>query len=224
VAMAAAASGSGIEQVRATLAETARVHANLAVSTAEATAAAAASVERALRAGHKVLVCGNGGSAAEAQHFAAELSGRFQREREAWAAISLTMDTSALTAIGNDYGFDRVFARQVEGLGAPGDVLLGISTSGASPNVLEAFRSAALRGMTLVAMTGRDGGPLGQMADIHINVAHPVTARVQEVQLTLLHAICELVEEALTRNAGEAGEARPAQAAADGRSPLAESR
>ena len=187
------------EQVRATLSETARVHAELAASTVEATAAAAAAIEVALRSGHKVLACGNGGSAAEAQHFAAELSGRFQRERDAWAAISLTMDTSALTAIGNDYGFDRVFARQVEGLGGPGDVLLGISTSGASPNVIEAFRSASARQMTLVAMTGRDGGPLGQMADIHINVAHRVTARVQEVQLTLLHAICELVEEALTR-------------------------
>jgi D-sedoheptulose 7-phosphate isomerase len=189
------------ERVRHIVSEAARTHESLPESTLEATAAAATAIEAALRRGNRLLVCGNGGSAAEAQHFAAELSGRFERERAAWAAISLTMDTSALTAIGNDYGFDKVFARQVEGLGTLGDVLVGISTSGASPNVIEAFRSAAARGMTLVAMTGRDGGTLGPLADIHINVAHPVTARVQEVQLTLLHAICGLVEEALTRPA-----------------------
>ena len=191
-------------RVRGVVAETARLHAALPESTIEQTAAAAAAIEAALRRGNRLLVCGNGGSAAEAQHFAAELSGRFEREREAWAAISLTMDTSALTAIGNDYGFDKVFARQVEGLGTAGDVLMGISTSGASPNVIEAFRSGASKRMTLIAMTGRDGGALGQLADIHVNVAHPVTARVQEVQLTLLHAICGLVEQALTGMAGDA--------------------
>lgn len=183
-------------RVRALFEETARVHAALGEA-APQVAAAAAVLVAALRAGGKVLVCGNGGSAAEAQHFAAELMGRFTRERPAWPAIALTTDTSALTAIGNDYGFDRVFARQVEGLGAPGDVVLGISTSGASENVLAAFRAAAARGLATIALTGRDGGAMGAAATLHLNVPHAVTARVQEAQLTILHAMCELIEEAL---------------------------
>jgi len=158
------------------------------------TAEAAAAVVDALRAGRKVLVCGNGGSASDAQHFAAELVGRFMRERRALAAIALTTDTSILTALANDYSFDRVFARQVEALGRDGDVLIGISTSGASPNVLAAFAAARDAGITTVAVTGRDGGQVGRAADIHINVASPSTARVQEVHRTLLHAMCELIE------------------------------
>jgi D-sedoheptulose 7-phosphate isomerase len=218
-----------VDRVRATLAETARVHADAGVAASEATAVAAAAIETALRRGHKVLVCGNGGSAAEAQHFAAELAGRFARERASWPALALTTDTSTLTAIGNDYGFDRVFARQVEGLGQEGDVLLGISTSGDSTNVVEAFRAARARRVTVVAMTGRDGGRMGPLADIHVNVAHPVTARVQEVQLTLLHAICELVEDALTGEAAAghpvAGSRQPtAMSMADGELPTAGSR
>jgi D-sedoheptulose 7-phosphate isomerase len=196
---------SRLDQVRATLAEAARVHAGLGATVVEATAAAAAAIEAALRAGHKVLVCGNGGSAAEAQHFAADLVGRFTRERAAWPAIAVTTDTSALTAIANDYGIERMFARQVEGLGQPGDVLVGISTSGVSPNVVEAIRVARNRHMTVVALTGRDGGRMGQMADIHVNVPHPVVARVQEVQLTLLHVICELVEDAMTGETAAGG-------------------
>lgn len=183
-------------RVRALFEETARVHASLG-GAAPAVAAAAAAMAAALRAGRKVLVCGNGGSAAEAQHFAAELLGRFQRDRAAWPALALTTDTSALTAIGNDLGFERVFARQVEGLGAPGDVLLGISTSGASANVLAALREASARGLATVALTGRDGGAVGAAAGIHVNVPHAVTARVQEAQLTILHAMCELIEEDL---------------------------
>lgn len=187
-----------VARVRALFEETARVHASLGPS-APAVAAAAAAMAAALRAGRKLLVCGNGGSAAEAQHFAAELMGRFQRDRAAWPAVALTTDSSALTAIGNDWGFEHVFARQVEGLGAPGDVLLGISTSGVSANVLAALQAAAARGLTTVALTGRDGGAVGAAAALHVNVPHEVTARVQEAQLTILHAWCELIEEELGR-------------------------
>jgi D-sedoheptulose 7-phosphate isomerase len=151
--------------------------------------------------GSKVLVFGNGGSAADAQHLVAELVGRFQRDRRGVAAIALTTDTSILTAVANDYGYERVFARQVEALGAPGDVAIGISTSGRSPNVLAAFASARQQGMTTIALTGADGGALGREADIHVHVAHAVTARVQEVQRTQMHAICELIEDALADGA-----------------------
>jgi D-sedoheptulose 7-phosphate isomerase len=144
-----------------------------------------------------VLVFGNGGSASDAQHLAAEFVGRFQKERRAVAAIALTTDTSILTAIGNDYAFDRVFARQIEALGESGDVAIGITTSGGSRNVVEAFTVAKERGLTTVAVTGRDGGEAGRIADVHLNVPDRSTARVQEVHRTLLHVICELVEETL---------------------------
>jgi len=151
----------------------------------------------AFRDGRRVLVFGNGGSASDAQHFAAELVGRFQKDRRAVGAIALTTDTSILTAIGNDYAFDRVFARQIEALGESGDVAIGITTSGGSRNVVEAFTVAKARGLTTVAVTGRDGGEAGRQADMHLNVADRSTARVQEVHRTLLHVICELVEETL---------------------------
>ena len=151
----------------------------------------------AFRHGRRVLVFGNGGSASDAQHFAAEFVGRFQKERRAVAAIALTTDTSILTAIGNDYAFDRVFARQIEGLGESGDVAIGITTSGGSKNVVEALTMAKDRGLTTVAVTGRDGGDAGRIADVHLNVPDRSTARVQEVHRTLLHVICELVEETL---------------------------
>ena len=154
-------------------------------------------VAQAFSAGRRLLVFGNGGSAADAQHFAAEFVGRFQRERRAAAAIALTTDTSILTAIGNDYAFDRVFARQIEALGERGDVAFGITTSGGSANVIEAFRTARSRGLTTIALTGRDGGEAGRVADIHLNVPDPSTARVQEVHRTLLHVICEIVEAGL---------------------------
>ncbi len=140
---------------------------------------------------------GNGGSAADAQHFVAEFVGRFQRERRALAAVALTTDTSILTAIGNDYGYDRVFARQVEALGDAGDIAFGITTSGGSPNVIEGLPRRAGRGMSTIALTGRDGGEAGRAADIHVNVPDPSTARVQEVHRTLLHVICEIVEDGL---------------------------
>ncbi len=177
-----------------TLGEAADLHdAARSTSVGPAAEAAAAMIE-ALRRGGKVLVFGNGGSAADAQHFAAELVGRFQRERRAFPAIALTTDTSVLTSVANDYTFDRVFARQIEGLGRAGDVAFGITTSGGSANVLAAFEAARAAGMTCVALTGRDGGAAGRAADIHVNVASSSTARVQEVHRTLLHALCELIE------------------------------
>jgi D-sedoheptulose 7-phosphate isomerase len=135
-------------------------------------------------------------SAADAQHVAAELVGRFQRERAALAAIALTTDTSVLTSLANDYAFDRVFVRQIEALGRPADVVLAISTSGGSRNVVAALVRARQLGLGTIALTGRDGGEVGRAAAIHINVPSPSTARVQEVHRTLLHVICELVENA----------------------------
>jgi D-sedoheptulose 7-phosphate isomerase len=154
-------------------------------------------IVEAFRSRRRLLVFGNGGSAADAQHFAAEFVGRFQRERRALAAVALTTDTSILTAIGNDNTYDRVFARQIEALGEPGDVAFGITTSGESANVIEAFRVAKARQLTTIALTGCDGGGAGRMADIHLNVPDPSTARAQEVHRTVLHAICEIVEDGL---------------------------
>lgn len=179
------------------LGETADLHEAARSTSVMPTVQAAEAVIEALRRGGKVLVFGNGGSASDAQHFAAELVGRFTRERRALAAIALTTDTSILTALANDYAFERVFARQVEALGRAGDVAIGISTSGGSRNVLDAFTAAREAGLTTVAVTGRDGGAVGAAADIHINVASPSTARVQEVHRTLLHAMCELIEREL---------------------------
>jgi D-sedoheptulose 7-phosphate isomerase len=176
------------------LGEAADLHDAVRSTAVTPTAEAAEAVINALRRGGKVLVFGNGGSASDAQHFAAELVGRFTRERRALAAIALTTDTSVLTALANDYAFDRVFTRQVEALGRAGDVALGISTSGGSRNVVEALTVARHAGLTTVALTGRDGGAVGAVADIHINVASASTARVQEVHRTLLHAMCELIE------------------------------
>jgi phosphoheptose isomerase len=155
---------------------------------------AAGAIRSALARGGKLLVFGNGGSAADAQHMAAELVGRFEREREALAAIALTTDTSIVTSVANDFTFDWVFARQIEALGRREDVALGISTSGSSANVLTALESANVRGMKTIALTGRDGGTIGKAAAIHINVPHASTARVQEVHRTVIHAICALVE------------------------------
>src|SRR5512147_3284786 len=151
----------------------------------------------ALESGRKVLACGNGGSAADSQHFAAEIVGRFERERPGMPAIALTVYSSALTAIANDYDFDRVFSKQVEALGQPGDVLLGISTSGNSKNVIEAIKAAHAKNMVVIALTGRDGGAMAKLLrpqDHHLNVAHPRTMRVQEVHLLAIHCLCEVVD------------------------------
>jgi D-sedoheptulose 7-phosphate isomerase len=150
-----------------------------------------------LKSGGKVLACGNGGSAADAQHFSAELLGRFERERQELAAIALTTDTSAITAIANDYSYDMIFAKQVRGLGAKGDVLIAISTSGNSSNVIEAMNAARAKGMIVVALTGRDGGKIGALLganDVHLNVSSNVTARIQEVHILILHCLCDAID------------------------------
>lgn len=149
----------------------------------------------ALTAGQKILFCGNGGSAADAQHLAAELIGRFQKERRSLAAVALTTDTSILTAVANDYGYEEVFARQVEGLGRSGDVLIGISTSGNSKNVVKAVEKARDIGMHTIAFTGEGGGKLSSLCDITLAVPSKVTARIQEMHILVGHIICELVEE-----------------------------
>ncbi|TFW15404.1 phosphoheptose isomerase [Massilia arenosa] len=154
----------------------------------------------ALANGNKILACGNGGSAADCQHFAAELVGRFERERNPLPALALTTDTSIMTAVGNDYSFNDIFAKQVQAFGQPGDVLLAISTSGNSANVLAAAEAALEREMRVVAFTGKDGGQLGKMltdADVHINVPHSRTARIQEVHLCAIHCICDGIDVAL---------------------------
>ncbi|MEI2679685.1 MAG: phosphoheptose isomerase [Burkholderiaceae bacterium] len=150
-----------------------------------------------ITAGGKVLVCGNGGSASDAQHFAAEFVGRFERERPGLAALALTTDTSILTAIGNDYDFNSIYSKQVQALGNPGDLLIAISTSGNSGNVLAAVGAAHAKDMTVVALTGRSGGKLGALltdTDVHICVPHDRTARIQEVHGLALHCLCDAVD------------------------------
>jgi D-sedoheptulose 7-phosphate isomerase len=158
---------------------------------------AAERIISALKDGHKLFFCGNGGSAADSQHIAAEFVGRFQKERKAWPAIALTTDTSALTALGNDYNFDIVFSRQLQALGQKGDVLVAISTSGNSKNVLEAVRQAKTLGITSIGVTGGNGGQLAGLCDIVITAASSKTARIQESHLVIFHTICELVENTL---------------------------
>ena len=151
----------------------------------------------ALSNDHKILACGNGGSAADSQHFAAELIGRFERERLPLAAIALSTDTSIMTAIANDYSFERIFAKQVEGLGRAGDLLFAISTSGNSKNVIAAIESAFARDMHVVALTGKGGGAIGELlrdGDVHICVPHDRTARIQEVHLLVLHCLCDGID------------------------------
>lgn len=151
-------------------------------------------VKEALAKGNKVLFCGNGGSAADSQHLAAEFVGRFQKERQGLPAIALTVDTSILTAVGNDYGFDIVFARQVEALGQKGDVLVGISTSGNSPNVVKAVELAKEKGIYCVGMTASGGGRLAKICDECIAVPAQATARAQEMHILIGHILCELVD------------------------------
>jgi D-sedoheptulose 7-phosphate isomerase len=183
--------------LKAIFSETAAAHQRFAERGLEGVAAAAAAIGRAVTTGRKVLAFGNGGSASDAEHLVAELVGRFEGERQALAGIALTANSSVVTAIGNDYGYERVFTRQIEALGREGDVAFGISTSGRSPNVLAALTAAKARGMTTIALTGRDGGPIGAEADIHVNVAEASTPRVQEVHRTAIHAMCTLVEQSL---------------------------
>lgn len=154
----------------------------------------------ALSGGGKILACGNGGSAGDAQHFSAELLNRFERERPELAAVALTTDSSTLTAIANDYAYEQVFSKQVRALGRAGDCLLAISTSGNSPNVVEAIRAAHERGMTVVALTGRNGGKMAAMlgaGDVEIRVPAERTSRIQEVHLVVIHCLCDAIDRAL---------------------------
>ncbi len=151
-------------------------------------------VGKALSGGHKVLFCGNGGSAADSQHLAAEFVGRFQKERKGLPAIALTVDTSILTSVANDYGYEAVFARQVQALGERGDVLVGISTSGNSKNVLLAIEEAKAKGITCIGMTAEGGGKMAEICDICLAVPVRVTARAQEMHILMGHILCELVD------------------------------
>jgi D-sedoheptulose 7-phosphate isomerase len=184
-----------------TISDTIALHQRVAHGDLEPVLDAARAIAAAFRNGSKLLIFGNGGSASDAQHMAAEFVGRFLQERAALSAVALTTDTSVLTSIGNDYAFDRIFARQIEALGRPGDVAFGISTSGGSPNVVEALEAADRRGLTTIALTGRCGGAVGRAAGIHINVPSNSTPRVQEVHRTLLHVVCDLVERAAVADA-----------------------
>ena len=185
--------------VKREFAESLEVNRRAAGKMAVPIAEAAALMLECLGGGGKILSCGNGGSAADAQHFASELLNRFETERASLPAIALTTDSSTLTSIANDRSYSEVFSRQVSGLGRPGDVLLAISTSGASPNVTRAVRAAHRAGMRVVALTGRDGGPLSKAlgkADIELRAPHDRTARIQEIHLLAIHCLCRLLDDA----------------------------
>lgn len=184
-----------IESIRKAVAESVKLKRSFFAANEGLIAQVGQKICSALESGNKVLLCGNGGSAADAQHIAAELVGRFQRERRPLPAIALTTNTSILTAIGNDYGYDQVFARQLRALGRPGDIVILISTSGNSRNVLLAAEAAEEIGLVTVGLTGSDGGELAFKVQHHINVLHKSTARVQEIHITVGHILCQLVEE-----------------------------
>ena len=188
---------AGLAHVIAGLRESADLKLKLANDAAPAIVQAAEIIAGCLASGGKVLLFGNGGSAADAQHLAAEFVGRFAMERKALPAIALTTDTSILTAIGNDYGYEHVFVRQVQALGRPNDVAIGISTSGKSPNVVEAIRVARAAGLRTFALSGNDGGPLKAAAELSIVVPSRITARIQECHIAIGHVLCELVEKSL---------------------------
>lgn len=162
--------------------------------------ASAEIITQALLSDNKVLSCGNGGSAGDAQHFSSEMLNRFEMERPALPAIALTTDTSTITSIANDYAYEQIFSKQIRALGNPGDILLAISTSGNSANVCEATRTAQERDLTVIALTGRDGGEMGQImggSDIEIRVPSSTTARIQEVHLLIIHSLCDLIDNML---------------------------
>jgi len=193
-----------VDRIHQRLRESAELKLRLGPEVLEPLQALIDATGRALRDGHTFLVFGNGGSAADAQHIAAELVGRYLRERRALPAIALTTDTSILTSVGNDYGYDHVFARQIEALARPGDVVLGISTSGNSPNVKRALeRAAAIGDITTAAFLGRTGGEIRALVDHAIVIPAQDTARIQECHITMGHILCELVEDFLTRNVSD---------------------
>ena len=186
-----------VQRIAAHFADSAKLKSEAAGALGEPIAQAAAILAQALKAGGKALACGNGGSAADAQHFAAELVNRFEAERPPLAAVALTTDSSNLTSIANDYAWEQVFAKQLRAIGRRGDVLLAISTSGNSKNVLEALPVARELGVRVIALTGNGGGkmaPLLGTDDVHICVPHKVTARIQEVHLLVLHCLCDAID------------------------------
>jgi len=176
---------------------TAALHREWASAHADELARAAGVMIAALQRGGRILSFGNGGSATDAQHLAAELVGRFQMERRAWPALALTADSAIVTALSNDYGYDAVFVRQVQAHGRPDDVAVGITTSGASANVTRGLIEARSLGLHTIALTGNDGGEAGRVADVHLNVPSDSTARVQEVHRTIVHVMCELIDKGL---------------------------
>jgi len=219
----ATANGPLEREARAVMAESARSMATVARTCAPAVAAAAEILLASLEGGGTVFFCGNGGSAADAQHWACELAGRFLIDRPSLPAVALTTNTSSLTAIGNDFGFEHVFSRQLTSLGSPGDVLVAITTSGASPNVSRAVEAARRQGMSVIGFTGARGASFAAECDVAIITPHPSTPRVQEGHAVMAHALCELVERALfgeeararaLARAGEGGGRRSARSAA----------
>ena len=189
-----------IDRIRGQFADSVAAKQAAMAAMAAPIAAAAEAMTATLRAGGKIMACGNGGSAADAQHFAAELLNRFEMERAPLAAVALTTDTSTLTSIANDYHYDLVFAKQVLALGRPGDVLLAISTSGNSPNVLAAMQAAQSKGVRVVALTGKEGGKMATALkpdDLHLCVPADRTARIQEVHLLTIHCLCDAIDHTL---------------------------
>ena len=190
-----------IDTIQSSLNGTASLLQRVAAEMAPAIAEVAERMIACLRGGGKIALCGNGGSASQAQHLAGELIGRFRRERPAYAGLALTTDTAILTALGNDYGYEEVFRRQVEGLLRPGDLLIALSTSGNAENILRAVAEANQRGVVTVGFTGEGGGRLADLADLCLRVPNPQTSTVQEAHLAIGHLLCELVEAALTSTA-----------------------
>ena len=188
---------NALQTIVAALQETSRLHAELPESQQALIARAGAVMVEALRQGRKVIWFGNGGSATQSQHMAAEFVGRFQQERRSLASIALTENMASVTAIGNDYAFEQIFSRQLEGLGQPGDVAVGLSTSGNSPNVVLGLKTATALQLSTIGVTGRSGGKMAACCEICIQVPSTVTARIQEAHLTIGHILCVLVEEAL---------------------------
>ena len=189
--------GTAQDVITATLRETAKLHAELPKPQLARIAEAGELMAAALNAGRKIIWFGNGGSATQSQHMAGEFVGRFQRERRSLPSISLTENMASVTAIGNDYAFEQIFSRQLEGLAQPEDVAVGLSTSGNSPNVLEGLRKANALDVRTVGLTGHAGGQMTSLCDVCICVPSTVTARIQEVHLTIGHLLCALVEETL---------------------------
>ena len=191
-----------IHRVQSNFAESIRLKTELRDQLAPLIVSAAESMIIALRFGNKILSCGNGGSAADAQHFSAEMLNRFEAERPGLPAIALTTDSSTLTAIANDYQFAEVFSKQIHALGNPGDILLAITTSGVSDNILHAIDAAHLKGMRVVVLTGREGGKVAGILlvnDIEIRVTSQSTPRIQEVHIMILHSICDLIDQRLAK-------------------------